>query len=444
MKKIVILLLAICCVSGLRAQERKMNIYLNDGQRIVFDTGSISKITFTLPTAPKYDAMNIFTRYNIPNPDEHYTYQVDSITFGDTSIAEYIAIYDATREIAPGFPIKYPIDRAHGVDSITFSQFEKDTNIIELPNKYTDSAVLPAGDSGIGDYHSSVWRHNRIYCSEPLKYMDINSSFDVLKDSTIDSFINRRILFLSENKSASKLLFIQSRYGDASLGNLYEYDTQTDSANLVTNIVDSNVSSAEYYRDDSIIYYSYGSYSTSDTNPLDAGYYLLDLQTGNKTLLLHFISDLGPHEMVNGFDLSPDAKKLLIASTGNRVPLIMEYDIFSHTLDTLRVTFSPSNDRFGLWLRYSHDGTKILYSNYPLNSFDYEVDDTTEVGIIDIPTYSKRELSVNPTNEGLWLNVFPEWSPDDRSIVFGSANISREPPGAVGNYQVCILKSLKQ
>lgn len=441
MKKVIIILLTIFCVGTLRAQGRRMFIYLTNGQRIVFDTGTISKITFTPAKFPKYDAINFFTRYVIPSPDVHYTDSVDSLTFGDTSIADYIAIYDPSQEIA-GIPNRFPIDRPHGVDSITFSQFETDTNIIELSNDYWDSNVGNTGEQVIGDYPCAVWKNNRIYAAEPLKYFDLDSSYQPLRDSTVYP-LKGGVRYMFENKSGTKILTVESPYRDVSLGTLHEYDTQKDSSEAVI-VDDSNISSAEYYGNDSILYYTYGSYSAANLDPPDAGYYFFNRRTGSKTQILHFISELGPEEMINGFDISPDGKTLLIASTGNRAPIIIEYDLASHVLDTLDVRFAPSYDRWALWVRYNHDGTKILYGNYPLGSFSQDgVEDTSEIGIIDLTTNSKTILSTNPTTEGTWINVFPEWSPDETAILYGSAAIFREPLGMVGNFQVCILKSLK-
>jgi hypothetical protein len=228
-----------------------------------------------------------------------------------------------------------------------------------------------------------------------------------------------------------------------SIGWLEEF--KVDSLSFV--VIDSGkfTSSAVYLPgSDDIVYYTYGSYSDSNKSPTDAGYYLYERNTGKRIFLLHHISDLGPGEMVNGFDISPDGKKLLIPSVRfERKPILMEYDLTTHTIDTLLVDFDVSFDRFALWVRYNHDGSKILYSNYPLFSFSQSsaANDSSEIGIIDRNTLVKQVLKTNPLNTIPWVSVFPQWSLDEARIIYGCAPLLED--GRAGIYQVCILKSLE-
>ncbi|MEP6754490.1 MAG: hypothetical protein ABJA67_03230, partial [Chthonomonadales bacterium] len=68
----------------------------------------------------------------------------------------------------------------------------------------------------------------------------------------------------------------------------------------------------------------------------------------------------------------------------------------------------------------------------------------TEVGIIDRMTHAKKVLNLDPTKSKLgYVSIFPQWSPDDRKIVYCSGIISTEPLGFVGGFNLCILKQLE-
>jgi hypothetical protein len=307
-----------------------------------------------------------------------------------------------------------------------------------------DNAVLfPVihANGQIGTYQKAIWAGNRIYYHGPLGYFEVDSAIRIRRDSM---FVpgNASSPF-SINRTGDRMLCIASFYNDVSTGWLGENDPST-GAHFVLDSGKYNSSAVYVPSTDNIIYYSYGSYSATNKLPADAGYYLFDRSSGSKTLLLHHISTLGPAEMVNGFDISPDGKKLLIGSTGYyRMPRVIEYDLTTHVSDTLRVSFNTSYDRWALWLRYNHDGSKILYSSYPLHSMDGTPNDSSEVGIIDRATLAKQVLNVNPESSSPWVCVFPEWSPDETKIVYCAGFIATEPPGYEVITNLYVLKTLR-
>ena len=449
MKKIAIVVLFVCGnligYRVLHAQDIKMRVTMNDGSVLSFSVDSITKITFAkLDTFPKYSVMDLVCPVEIPDVFTIDCRAIDSIIFGkDISQRDILAAYprppwwlDSTFHLIGPMPDR-AINPDAPIDSISFGSYEVDTNVADY---------FPFLASSLTGYISSVWNGNRIYVASPVSFFDLDSNLDISRDSVLDStFANRFNLAL--NDSASRLLYVNSYLNYNSIGNLVEYNLGTGGIEVIDTA--HQISSAVYFPGtDNIVYYAYGSYSDTgknpNTNPADAGYYLLDRSTGIRTLLLHYISTLGINESVNGFDISPDGKKLLFGSTGSRAPLAIEYDLATHVSDTLNVFFDPMYDRLSLWLRYSHDGSKILYDNYALGavySVEYEPDQS-EIGIIDRATLTKQVLDTSPDNEEYYVSLFPQWSPDDTRIVYSLSQVSEEPPGTTGYYSLRILKSL--
>lgn len=118
-------------------------------------------------------------------------------------------------------------------------------------------------------------------------------------------------------------------------------------------------------------------------------------------------------------------------------------------LDTLPVEFYKESDsihshRF-VWVRYNSTGTKIVYSNYPRFSLGQIATpgDTSEIGIIYNATKQRKILDCSPliySPREKSINMFPNWSPDDKSIVYGSSELFYE--GNNGDYWLCVLTKL--
>lgn len=206
------------------------------------------------------------------------------------------------------------------------------------------------------------------YFGAVLGYAIIDTQFNVKEDSTFrpSSYIyqlsGQKITYMSEITSSGNFLIVVSSFGDVSMGRLYEYQTNKNDFSLLKDSA-YNISSAVYWHgnDNKLVYYSYG-----NDRGLRAGYYLYNKTTDSDSLLLAYESPAGPLEVINGFDLSPDNQILLIPAvrasrTVFKAPKIVAYNLQTHKADTLNVDF----DRMGLWLRYSPDGDRILYRNFP-------------------------------------------------------------------------------
>jgi len=306
-----------------------------------------------------------------------------------------------------------------------------------------------------GHFIFATWKtKNTIYVNRRLRKIEIDERFSVISDYryfehllgidtlTIDELnrFNRKFPDQSMNLSNSedKLLCIYSNYSDVSIGGMYEFDVNsTDTTQLLDTLY--NVGAANYFRDDNhIIYYSYG--KPHGTN---AGYYLFDKTSKKSELIFQHLSEIGEGEVINGFDIHPTQNKLLIPVVyKSKSPLILEYDMDSHKIDTLNVTFDVKTGRICLWLRYDKTGNQILYCSYPrgvLGDFGWT---DTEIGILDRNTLSKRVLDANPDKNTKAIGIFPSWSPDNKHILFSSAALD-EHHQAIGTYSLYILKNVK-
>jgi len=126
-----------------------------------------------------------------------------------------------------------------------------------------------------------------------------------------------------------------------------------------------------------------------------------------------------------------------------RPPQIVAYDLQAQTADTLDVDFDVGQGRIGLWLRYSPDGSQILYSNFPEGVYTSRVPGPSEVGLIELPAEEKQVLDVNTNRGGTSVQLAPTWSPDEQHILYGSApGPAEEPPGAKGSYSLYVLKNV--
>lgn len=321
---------------------------------------------------------------------------------------------------------------------------EINPNIIKMKDCCSQSRVF------FGDVSFGNQKNDKIYFGGfGLGYLLLDDSFAVVEDSifrpnNISEVMGRKLTYKSGVNQSNSLMVTVSNFEDVSIGRLYEFDL---SSNLVSLIKDStfNISSAVYWHgdDSKLVYYSYG-----NDDDLEAGYYLHNKAADTDSLLLAHRSPMGPSEMLNGFDLSPDNRKLLIPdvrATPSEVlsPQIVEYDLQTQQADTFDVAFDLSFVRIGLWLRYSPDGARILYSNFPFGSFTETTNDDSEVGIIDRETLRKQALDVN-TNAGgsrRSVQLAPTWSPGGHHILYGSAPLVM-PDGIKGTYSLYLLKNV--
>jgi hypothetical protein len=317
--------------------------------------------------------------------------------------------------------------------------------------RYNDDIKFLDFDGNI-NLHMAVWCDNNLYTANRLYKLTLANEFSVERDSLFESLLDTTIewgfnyKFIEADENGTKLLLVRSLYSDVSAGSLYELNLETQEYTLLIESI-YNVSSAVYWHgdDSKIVYYQYG-------NPVgqDPGYYLYDKNTKQSVLLLEHIAPCGPSEMLNGFDLHPDNTILLIPAVraprlSNKSPKIILYNISEKIIDTLSVDFDLSHRRIGLWLRYNSDASKILYCNFPRGSFTETTNDDSEVGIIELLSLDKKILDVNTNfnnDMGTYksVQIAPNWSPDEKSIVYGSGHLSIE--GARGTIKLYILRNV--
>lgn len=294
-----------------------------------------------------------------------------------------------------------------------------------------------------GNFFIGNWANGIIYTTRPAYRLEVDSSLNIVQDSLITLLLRHVTatgaapFYIHIKSNSSKMLLTYSMFSNVSIGGLYEFDMNLFQVKLVLDS-NHNISSAVYLNsnNDACIYYSYGNPSIN----LEAGYHYYNLITHQDSLIYSYLSEEGPYETVNGFDISPDDKKLLFPlHYSQQTPKLVEYDLTTHKADTLVVTFT----RQFVWVRYSHDGNQIVYSNYPAGVGGSTVYDDSEIGIIDRATLTRQILDVNTNSPYLSVNVFPDWSLDDRHIIYGSARgPSTELPGAKGFYSLFVLKNV--
>lgn len=314
------------------------------------------------------------------------------------------------------------------------NQYKINENIIPV--------VLIWGINNEANIPCAIWPvADHLISVKPIADFTINENYQVVNEMIFEDFHDPHFIgfqsrFIRESLIQGKYLLVKSIYSDVSVGSLVNFNSEN---NSFQTILDStyNVSSACYYRDtNNIIYYSYG--KPEGTNP---GYYLYNKKNASKQLLLEYISEIGPSEYLNGFDIHP-TKDILIIPVVRRgkTPLIIEYNFAKNTFDTLHLTFDLSLNRICLWLRYNKTGEKILYSCYPRHAGTTTTNDDSEIGIIDMNTLTKIILDVNTSiSTGRSVSICPNWSPDEKHIIYSSGPLSKD--GARGLYRLYILKT---
>lgn len=318
--------------------------------------------------------------------------------------------------------------------------------IVEVQEKY-----LPLGyNDGIGSAINlySIWVGNRIYSTWPIRYYELDASLALLKDSVpfaytetntwppIPDSVLRGFFSIRASPDGSTILGIRCLTHELSNGSLEEIDTRTWHT---TTILPShrNVSSAVFVSSDTIVFYTNG----NTIGDASAGYYYYIKSTGAEVPLMKYFPHTGEQEVLNGFDYCREKNTLLVPIIRKGQPSIIEVDLKTQKVDTIKVDINPGFERWQLYLRYSKDGTRALYCSYTKNSLSGPAYEPTEIGILTILETPEIRPIIRPgIPDSLSLAMFPDWSPDENHIVFSASRMQFEPFGALEAQRAAILE----
>ena len=137
---------------------------------------------------------------------------------------------------------------------------------------------------------------------------------------------------------------------------------------------------------------------------------------------------------------------MLIPDVGNyRPPIIKSYDLITKKMNQAIYQFDDAR-RDLLWIRYNNEVSKTLYSNYGQGAFSLGArSSTSRLGVLNLKTLEAKNLIFKPedTEWGEWTGPFPNWSSDNKHIIYGMAQISRDR-GSVGSYDLYIKTNIEE
>lgn len=313
-------------------------------------------------------------------------------------------------------------------------------------------------DTGGGSYDAFEWASDgSIYASGPLIHVRLDPDFRRL-GGEVSLMLEGPPGYLTLNRAARRMLMKRSVFapGPRGVGPLFEVDPATGARRLLRDST-FGVTSARFLEagplggPDRLVYYAIrpAGYLTGPPAGFTPGYRLFDTATGRDSLLVAHEPETEQREYTNGFDLSPDGRRLLYpVHFLGRLPLLVERDLVTGRADTLDFGF----ERQFLWARYHPTRAGVVvYGNYPLGVQGSSSGDYAEVGVANLTTRERRVLDTNtqaegrafepgyPVSEARSLDIFPVWSPDGRHVLYASA----ETMGAQrSNYSLYVLKDV--
>lgn len=316
-----------------------------------------------------------------------------------------------------------------------------------IDSNFTSFSNFFAGGLGGGSAYTNVWSGNTIYSATPIRYRVLGQNRSLLIDSVPFSSLPLNVdsllywyYAIRLNSSDSKLLGVHSTELASSDGALDEFDLRTwERTELVNESM--HVSHAVYGNGDSIFFFSKG--ELVDGVRYGSGYYLYQKNTGEVSLLLeHHNRDGLKPSAIAGFDYCPSRNVLLIPTATQGQPILEEYNLSTGEHDTLKIDFEYDT-RWDISVRYDHRGERLLYSRNERSVMAGVGWAPSDVGIITIASQTKQELHPEPYHTARNVIFFPDWSPDEKSIVFSHAVVMTEPPGHVGGFQTTIWDWMK-
>jgi hypothetical protein len=275
-------------------------------------------------------------------------------------------------------------------------------------------------------HNYAEWHEGVLYSTRPLRRTFLSTDYAITSDTV---YIGESATYVTANQSQTLMLTIPttSRWNEQNGGLvLRNLRTGLDRQLLDTG---SNVSSARFVSDSVFIFYSRG------TNTLVAGYYLITLSTVNEPRLLfaltHNDASVGG---IDGFDVHPFEPEIIIPFLSGGKGRILRLNYQTLISDTLSFEFATRGyGENALWLRYDSQGARILFDNYSLSE--------SELGILGPGDSQRVAIDPSPYRWGSqkYFNIYPNWSPDERSIVFGSSSVKQ---GAVGSMNIYIARDI--
>jgi len=271
--------------------------------------------------------------------------------------------------------------------------------------------VIPAGDGRTlwhqkADYSTIARRPENV----GIWRLDTSSTFTWPKDTL---FVNGYFDYAAISNSGTEMAVVESLVYSIS-GSLSIIDL-TNRTRQRTNVGLRVVYGAIFAENDSVLIL----YGEQNEFPSSRGYYRY--KRLSRTISLLFLESLGFY----GFDISPDGRKLIYP----RSPKYLTRDLISGTIDTGQV--------YAEWLRFSPDGSKILYTTSTLNRYV-----RSDIGIISVTTGTNTLLDVRLISPKLGDTFAANcvWALNGKSIYFvGVPQSTLGTPGPLGNLDVYSL-----
>lgn len=405
MKKLLAVLVGLSCIASFAsAQEVEMIVHLKDGSEAKYNVDEIQWMRGTGIEYPWSRLVEIVLPYQ-------------------SGISEPLKTLSFVRKVKTVFLGNMIVGGEHDpqdwrkIQAIRFNLLAEGKNIVALPR--------PA------DYGTAImtdWYDSLIYGAEYRIF-----KYDLRGDSAAEELPNIDLLHFNIEVNAAGDRILYSGMDDWP-DKLVERDLKTSERQILVD--SSHITCARYFPgSNDIVYYTFGGREHG------AGYYYFDRASGNTRLLVSHMVGSPETEIVNGFDISHDRKKLLIPGVqrGKNV-ILVEYDLETKVADTL-LNYKPESEmKRSLWVQYSNDDSLILYSLSYFTLAPSPIGDQSEVGILDKSRRMKRIINVAPDNELAYCIPYPRWSPDNKSICYGAGSIPPNLFDSINPFYIYIMQ----
>lgn len=390
------------------AQKVQMQIIMNDGSVLRMNTDSITSMSVTPIEYPNLRIMHLSRVTEIDGELAVNSTYMDSLHFvRNANGMKLVFKSDYQYYIAP----VSGVNGSSIVDTIKFGLYSFNTSVTNISR---------LDEPNPKQLISSDWHGSNIYASYPMRRYKVNNDYEVIQDSVF-GWEGNFPLNIEINNAQDRMVYSIPTTEHFMGGRLVEHNLAAGTFDTLD--VGSQITAARYLNSSNdLIYYSLGSYDYDhNPNPDDAGYYLLDRSTGDTTFLLKHLPAHVEDDIVNGFDVNHSGTKFLYSKVdGLERAILMEFDLQTKKTEILPVDF-PKVFARTLWVQYSNDDSRILYSLSDITPIPSLVGVSSEVGIINRSNYIRQVLDVAPHTMRGFLVPYPRWSPDNTAICYGAA-----------------------